>query len=863
MPGILPMKVIKVGNSTQSRIAQACDRCRSKKIRCDGIRPCCSQCSSVGFECKTSDKLSRRAFPRGYTESLEERVRSLESEVRELKDLLDEKDEKIELLSRIHSFASPSQKPRSPGHPAGAAASAERKKSEVSDNKGVIHVQLSSSLSTKSSSAATPFSGPSSVRAFSNSFKAKLSENGSSVSTKALTAFPAKIYHSPNQTSGLPPRLESDQLIGIYFQEWAPLYPVVHRPAILKAYDIYVTKPKSLQSQPHVVTQLNLIFAIAAVSSKSRPTQNPVLFERNWYPALESLASDVSISTMQCLVLAQMYCLAKGDYQSLSRYRGLAVGMAHMLGLHQSQARFALDPLATETRKKVFWCQYVLDRFTAAATGLPVMLRENDISTELPVDVDDENVNENGFVPAVPGESTRLSTALALLEASKILGKALDILYPSPVSHEIPVSKLRGVSEDLDAWQRSLPPHLKLVFSQDKPSTNVTGSRSPLLSLVYYYIRTLIHRPAACFGSSTIANPSILSIADSSKHIIQILELLDERCLSFSLSINRLEVAYLSGLGLLWQSLGLKQDSKLAKETQKILLTVRKQLEAASAAAGSEFRALTSIITGSNSNKQLSPAPKPEALSPKRALQSLQSRISLGPNSKNTKPQTASRRNTVTGNGALTDSQLSDTSHHVRNVSHQAGFQNLLAKRRTADLSTDTNLDYYPVQNESIRAMSCTDLSAAPLSAADWEFILSDLDRGQSNIFNSIYGGQECGSDTSPFDSAASGYLGYNAAYPVSNGESVPASQDLSPKTWSPSSGDLPHIYDAPRSVQSRSEASFGSTEDLPTTDSMGMPVAGGISIANPLKGIMIPSVDDDFIDLGFFDGWEQQLMTS
>lgn len=97
------MKVIKVGSSSQSRIAQACDRCRSKKIRCDGIRPCCSQCANVGFECKTSDKLSRRAFPRGYTESLEERVRSLEESVRELKDLLDEKDEKIDMLSKMHS----------------------------------------------------------------------------------------------------------------------------------------------------------------------------------------------------------------------------------------------------------------------------------------------------------------------------------------------------------------------------------------------------------------------------------------------------------------------------------------------------------------------------------------------------------------------------------------------------------------------------------------------------------------------------------------------------------------------------------------------------------------------------------------
>jgi hypothetical protein len=96
------MKIIK-GSNSQTRIAQACDRCRSKKIKCDGQQPSCSSCCAIGFECKTSDKLSRRAFPRGYTESLEERVRGLEAEVRELKGLLDEKDEKLDMLSRIRS----------------------------------------------------------------------------------------------------------------------------------------------------------------------------------------------------------------------------------------------------------------------------------------------------------------------------------------------------------------------------------------------------------------------------------------------------------------------------------------------------------------------------------------------------------------------------------------------------------------------------------------------------------------------------------------------------------------------------------------------------------------------------------------
>lgn len=162
MPGILPMKVIKVGGTgTTSRIAQACDRCRSKKIRCDGVRPCCSQCANVGFECRTSDKLSRRAFPRGYTESLEERVRSLETEVKDLKDLLDEKDEKIDVLSRIHSFTPPSQRAASARSP---SASATVRSTTSESSEGVIRVERPSTRKPRPSH--NPYTGLSSTQGF-------------------------------------------------------------------------------------------------------------------------------------------------------------------------------------------------------------------------------------------------------------------------------------------------------------------------------------------------------------------------------------------------------------------------------------------------------------------------------------------------------------------------------------------------------------------------------------------------------------------------------------------------------------------------------------------------------------------------
>jgi hypothetical protein len=68
------------------------------------------------------------------------------------------------------------------------------------------------------------------------------------------------------------------------------------------------------------------------------------------------------VSTLQSLVLAQIYFLIKADYANLARHKGVATGLCHQLGLHQSQRKYAHGALTRETRKRVFWCQYVLDR---------------------------------------------------------------------------------------------------------------------------------------------------------------------------------------------------------------------------------------------------------------------------------------------------------------------------------------------------------------------------------------------------------------------------------------------------------------------------------------------------------------------
>jgi Fungal specific transcription factor domain len=121
--------------------------------------------------------------------------------------------------------------------------------------------------------------------------------------------------------------------------------------------------------------------------------------------------------------------------------------------------------------------------FSAASLGLPKLLKEEDIHAEYPSDIDDEYVTEKGFQPTLPGESTRISSALALFNVSRILSRVLEQNYPAAATHDISLQSLLSLETELNQWSDNLPTHLKLTFVQDKPSTDVTGSRSaPLVS---------------------------------------------------------------------------------------------------------------------------------------------------------------------------------------------------------------------------------------------------------------------------------------------------------------------------------------------------------------------------------------------
>ncbi|KAL0253074.1 DNA-binding transcription factor cat8 [Diplodia seriata] len=787
MPGILPMKVIKVGTNSQTRIAQACDRCRSKKIRCDGIRPSCSQCTNVGFECKTSDKLSRRAFPRGYTESLEERVRILESEIRELKELLDEKDEKIDMLSRMHSNS-----PGSIGRRPSPSPSPISPREEVPDKDDLFKIQQSPILLDDGSSDSY-FVGTSSGRTLIDSFYRRVQETGRSLPSVRPEAF-LETDSKPQQTRDLstvsfkaPPRLVSDQLINIFFQEWAPLFPVLHRPAFLTLYDEFVNSSEPLTDMK-ALAQLNLVFGIAALANNSPDKSLVESVELQWHAALNSFIDDTSLVTLQCLVLAQIFCLQKADYNRLLKYKGIAVSLSHRLGLHQSQKRFTLGVLTSETRKKVFWTQYTLDCFTAAQLGQPKQLREEDIHCEFPVDADDEYITEKGFLPSLPGEFTKLSSALALFRAARILGTVLCESYPAATSHEISLRKMAAQSDELDEWNNNLASHLKLQFVQDKPSTNIVSSRSPILSLAYQYIRSLIWRPAVCANIGGRASAATLAVAGASKATVQILQLLEERSMCFALCLNKHEMLVTSGFGLMFQSLDLDQDSKLIKENQKLMAAIVGFLERSQSPGSAVFRKVAKATVSPNTEQRPSkPSSIPNNMrAPQDALRSTQKHLKaiasrFSPNRQQEEVSNDIRRATLpnlstehSNQSGVSINSVHSEPPHARSeptmspLSHRAslGATPSIKVRRPSAGGSTLNLDYlsFGTESQSNTYSMAAHLKSETHSPGDWERLLSGIDNGQTNIYDSIYGGAPVDAlgDVPPLSATSDGNLGWS-----------------------------------------------------------------------------------------------------
>lgn len=347
---------------------------------------------------------------------------------------------------------------------------------------------------------------------------------------------------------------------------------------------------------------------------------------------------------------------------------------------------------------------------------------------EYPADVDDENVSERGFQSTLPGESTRVSSALALFRLARIMSKVLDENYPAASSHDLSLQRIGALSDELDELLGSLPAHLRLHFLQDKPSTSVVGSRSPLLvgihgpvhinianrasqSLGYHYVRTLIHRPAVGSSLGNKASSSIVALAQSSKHIIQIVQLLEERRMSFSFCLNKNELLLLAGFGLLFQGLNLDRKGKLIQDSQRLLCSVIEILERNAAPGAADFKKIACAMMSVNSvpkNARVSEDPPTRRnsddtmLAPKNASKSARKLQAIASRFAGNAP-IVKRKTTSARRSTAPTLPIDSISYYARSDSQNSVSSSVSDSMPQSGYSSHTTASQSPQQNASLK----------------------------------------------------------------------------------------------------------------------------------------------------------------
>lgn len=124
---------------------------------------------------------------------------------------------------------------------------------------------------------------------------------------------------------------------------------------------------------------------------------------------------------MQARLLQCYYLLTQSRVNHCWSLFGTVSHLALAIGLNRNRPPEPTNGpslIESECRRRTFWCAYTLDAYLSAALGRPRTFHDDDIDTELPACLDDEDLVLNGPVVDVTS-GRKQSTMLAAIAHMK------------------------------------------------------------------------------------------------------------------------------------------------------------------------------------------------------------------------------------------------------------------------------------------------------------------------------------------------------------------------------------------------------------------------------------------------------------
>ncbi|KAI8875547.1 hypothetical protein K501DRAFT_233519 [Backusella circina FSU 941] len=507
----------------RNKISRACDECRKRKVKCDGVQPC-SRCRKSNAECVFAKLPPKRGPPKQYMENLENRLQRVEkalsllSPTPKLDPMLDSSSHNM--TQSQHRFAI----------------------NEIGQAYYVNDIQSRVDRIPSSDTTMDTHSDKASVCDSSSSSTASLFHHlpPTIITTQAETAIPDHLS-SRNILSEVQP------LTDIYFDHVHKYVPMIHKPSFLKQMHSATNPPSRL-----------LLYAMCAVASRWSPDYlNHNHQSANAYPnqgglpgytyyqraldLLDEFTDSPRITTIQALVLLvkyQEYFQRPGYHHRSYLYLGIAVKMCDDLGLSQIEG----DAYETETKRRTFWVTFMYDLLLSIEQGHASYFDTRQCKTGFPLVTGEEGpaleeliINQNIFIQLakvlseIYAMSRRIATRQQLQGDKRTKDQEIE-----------EQARLFSLHTHLENFLFEVPP--SLIYPPTQDNENYLPEKQPItdpfigfLHMTYHFSMILLHRPYV-YASNTELYQHRKLCAASASHITWITETMIEQYPSFTFS---------------------------------------------------------------------------------------------------------------------------------------------------------------------------------------------------------------------------------------------------------------------------------------------------------------------------------------
>lgn len=317
------------------------------------------------------------------------------------------------------------------------------------------------------------------------------------------------------QYAALPPERVATYLLNTYIGRTHTFWPMLRLPVLRRAFHTIYNDPKRCSTYDKFTIFLVLALASAQCTDdktyrRMADLSSPAAYFRTGLRLFSSFVDHTrDLGGLQAVLLLGLWMLDSDwdahvdDLWHLSRY---AMSMAIEIGIHRRNAGWSLGRDDLETRNRVWWCVYNLERHVAVITGRVLSIREHAIDTPPPCATDADSLTNHEALAAPTYHKLGVRLFIQVINLRRLSGRVLESVYiargpdgKSPLTTFTQVcEEFNKIQHELEEWKRNFD------------ALGMKGSREHSeLKVEYVQLLLIMHRPSPTF---MIPSPQMVTI---------------------------------------------------------------------------------------------------------------------------------------------------------------------------------------------------------------------------------------------------------------------------------------------------------------------------------------------------------------